>query len=366
MTEAIEGTRRWSRRLTVGASALIVAIVALLVMSFLPTSYVLEQPGPVFNTLGEVKNADDEDVPLIDVADADTYDTSGSLSLTTVQVVGNREHPLSWTELALAWFRPSQAILPIDSVFPEGETSEQRDQANAVMMEDSQSKASAAALNALGYDVPADISVVSLVDDSPAEGILSEGDRILAAEGETITDVTQLRDLIAAQDGGAVTLTIERDGETRDVEVTPQKATLDGEESWAIGVSLMSGYELPVDIAIQLNNVGGPSAGMMFALGIIDTLTPGEMTGGELIAGTGTIEADGTVGPIGGIRQKLYGARDAGNEYFLAPSSNCDEVVGHVPDGLQVISTSTLAESISAVEAIAQGEAENLPTCAAS
>lgn len=335
-------------------------------MSFLPTGYVLEQPGPVFNTLGEVKNADDEDAPLIAVDDAETYDTSGSLSLTTVQVVGNREHPLSWTELALAWFRPSQAILPIDSVFPEGETSEQRDQANAVMMEDSQSKASAAALIALGYDVPADISVVALVDDSPAEGILSEGDRILAAEGETITDVTQLRDIIGAQNGDPVSLTIERDGETSDVEVTPQKATLDGEDSWAIGVSLMSGYDLPVDISIQLNNVGGPSAGMMFALGIIDTLTPGEMTGGAAIAGTGTIEADGTVGPIGGIRQKLYGARDAGNDYFLAPASNCDEVVGHVPDGLQVISTSTLEESIAAVEAIAQGEAENLPTCAAS
>ena len=366
MTEAIESARKWPRRLTIGASALIVAIVALLVMCFLPTGYVLEQPGPVFNTLGDVENADKEEVPLIAVSDADTYDTSGSLSLTTVQVLGDREHPLSWTELALAWFRPSQAIVPIDAIFPEGESSEQREQANAVMMEDSQSKASAAALNALGYDVPAEISVVSLVDDSPAEGILSEGDRILAADGETVTDVMRLRDIINGDAGKPVKLTIERDGDKRDVEVSPEKTVLDGEESWAIGVSLMSGYDLPVDIAIQLNNVGGPSAGMMFALGIVDTLTPGEMTGGEHIAGTGTIEADGTVGPIGGIRQKLYGARDAGNDYFLAPASNCNEVVGHVPDGLQVISTSTLDESIAAVEAIAQGEAEKLPTCATS
>ena len=366
MTETIESGRLWSRRLTAGVTALIVSVVALLVMSFLPTGYVLEQPGPVFNTLGHVTNADEEDVPLISVSDADTYDTSGSLSLTTVQVVGDREHPLSWTELALAWFRPSQAVVPVDAIFPEGETSEQREQANAVMMDDSQSKASAAALNALGYDVPIDISVVSLVDGSPAEGILEAGDRILAADGETIADVMQLRDVIAADDGDPVTLTIERDGVTSDVEVTPERAELDGEESWAIGVSLMNGYDLPVEIAIQLNNVGGPSAGMMFALGIVDTLTPGEMTGGAHIAGTGTIEADGTVGPIGGIRQKLYGARDAGNDYFLAPESNCDEVVGHVPSGLQVISTSSLAESIEAVEAIAQGDTENLPTCAAS
>jgi PDZ domain-containing protein len=105
----------------------------------------------------------------------------------------------------------------------------------------------------------------------------------------------------------------------------------------------------------------------MFALGIIDTLTEGELNGGENVAGTGTIEADGTVGPIGGIRQKLYGARDAGAQYFLAPASNCDEVVGHVPDGLQVIRTSTLEESLDALEVIADdGDVDALPTCTAS
>src|SRR5690606_8560033 len=171
------------------------------------------------------------------------------------------------------------------------------------------------------------ISVVSLVDGSAAEGILAEGDRILAAESETITDVMQLRDIIAGRAGEPVTITIDRDGEKSDVEVTPKEAVLDGETSWAIGVSLLTGYDLPVDISIQLDNVGGPSAGMTFALGIIDTLTPGERTGGENIAGTGTIDSEGVVGPIGGIRQKLYGARDAGNDYFLAPADNCNEVV---------------------------------------
>ncbi|NKF31482.1 ATP-dependent serine peptidase containing a PDZ domain protein, partial [Pseudomonas sp. BGM005] len=119
-----------------------------------------------------------------------------------------------------------------------------------------------------------------------------------------------------------------------------------------------------IDVTLQLDNVGGPSAGMMFALGIVDTLTPGELNGGENIAGTGTIEADGTVGPIGGIRQKLYGARDAGAEFFLAPQSNCDEVTGHVPDGLTVISTGTLDDSLAALEVIADGgDVESLPTC---
>ncbi|HZU92988.1 MAG TPA: S16 family serine protease, partial [Microbacterium sp.] len=148
------------------------------------------------------------------------------------------------------------------------------------------------------------------------------------------------------------------------VEITPELDTTDGVDTWLIGITLTTEYDFPIDVTIQLDNVGGPSAGMMFALGIVDELTPGEMTGGNDIAGTGTIDAAGAVGPIGGIRQKLYGAVDAGADYFLAPTSNCDEVVGHVPDGLQVISTSTLEESLDALEVIANGgDVDDLPTC---
>src|SRR5690606_10810906 len=129
-------------------------------------------------------------------------------------------------------------------------------------------------------------------------------------------------------------------------------------------VTLMTQYEdFPFDVTIQLDNVGGPSAGMMFALGIVDVLTPGEATGGEDIAGTGTIAGDGDVGPIGGIRQKLYGARDAGADWFLAPQENCDEVTGHVPDGLRVVSVDTLADALTAVDAIAHGDVDGLPAC---
>ena len=341
-----------------------VALVALLAMSFLPTEYVLERPGPVYNTVGEVEVNDGDSVPLIEVSGDDTYETSGSLSLTTVEVVGNRTHPVSWIELALAWFDASRAIVPIDAVFPEGLTSEERNAQNAVMMTDSQSAASAAALIQLGYDVRADIRVVSLTDGSPSAGILEEGDRILAANGEELDNVDELRQAINDAGGDPVDLTFVRDGAERTDQVEPERAEISGSESWAVGVSISTTYELPIDVQIQLDNVGGPSAGMMFALGIIDTLTPGELTGGERIAGTGTITADGRVGPIGGIRQKLYGARDAGEEFFLAPETNCDEVVGHVPDGLEVISVGTLDEAVGAVEAIAQGEAADLPSCA--
>src|SRR5690606_23641311 len=149
--------------------------------------------------------------------------------------------------------------------------------------------------------------------------------------------------------------------------ITPELTTTGDVDTWLIGITLTTDYDFPIDVTIQLDNVGGPSAGMMFALGIVDELTPGPLTGGNDIAGTGTIDATGAVGPIGGIRQKLYGARDAGADFFLAPSSNCDEVVGHIPDGLQVISTSTLTDSLEAIEVIADGgDVESLPACEAS
>jgi len=361
LSEIPQESRPWPRRVVAGSVALVVALVALLVMSFLPTDYVLQRPGPVYNTIGSVEDAEGEEVPLIEVPDGEGHETSGSLSLTTVEVVGNREHPLSWIELASAWFDGARAIIPIDAVFPEGQTSEQRDAQNQAAMTDSQSEAEAAALRLLGYDVPADIRVVSLTEGSPSEGAVHEGDLIRAVDGAAMEDVAQLRAAIAASSGDAVVLTLERDGEQTDVEVDPEQLD-DG--SWAIGTLLSVSYVNPIDISIQLNDVGGPSAGTMFALGIIDTLTPGEMTGGEHIAGTGTITAEGDVGPIGGIRQKLYGASGAGNEFFLAPAANCDEVVGHVPSGLQVVRIETLEDAVAAVEAIAQGEESNLPSCA--
>jgi PDZ domain-containing protein len=126
----------------------------------------------------------------------------------------------------------------------------------------------------------------------------------------------------------------------------------------------MVDYDFPIDVTIQLNNVGGPSAGMMFALGIIDTLTPGELNAGETVAGTGTITAGGEVGPIGGIRQKMWGARDAGAEWFLAPEANCDEVVGHIPGDLQVFSVATLDDALDVLDAVREdGDLEALPTC---
>ena len=354
-------------RVGLGVWALIVALIALVALTFLPTAYVIQRPGPVYDTLGTAQGADGEDVPLISIDGAETYETGGSLNLLTVQVVGNRERTPSWFELLLAWMDPSRAVVPIDSVFPEGVTTEQRDEQNAALMVNSQHEATAAALQELGYDTGAQVTVVEAADDSPADGLLEPDDVITAIDGTAVTSANGLRESIQKAEGDPVDLTVLRDGAAQQVEITPALSGEGDEQTWLVGITLTTEYDFPFDVTIQLDNVGGPSAGMMFALGIIDELTPGELTGGEDIAGTGTIDADGSVGAIGGIRQKLYGAEEAGADYFLAPASNCDEVVGHVPDGIRVFRTATLDESLTILETIADGgDLDALPTCDAS
>jgi PDZ domain-containing protein len=162
-----------------------------------------------------------------------------------------------------------------------------------------------------------------------------------------------------------LTIVIKRDGAEKTISLTPVPSKTKGAGGAPVlGIIVGNDYSFPFDVKIQLENVGGPSAGMMFALGIIDKLTPGKLNGGDKVAGTGTIDASGVVGPIGGIRQKLYGARDAGATWFLAPKDNCDEVVGHVPSGLTVYSTGTLQQSLNALKAISSGKGLSaLPTC---
>lgn len=350
------------RSAKVGLWALAVALTALAALSFLPTGFVIQQPGPVYNTLGTANTADGAEVPLITVDGADTFPTTGELDLTTVQVVGNRERTPSWFELMSAWFDRSMAVVPIDVVFPDGQSSEERNEESAQMMVDSQQEATAAALTELGYEITPSVRIVSIPEGAPAEGVLEPDDVVLAAEGQPVTIVDDLRAVIQDRAGESVELTVRRDDAERTVDLEPVFNETD--QAWQIGVSIMHEYVFPFEVTIQLDNVGGPSAGQMFALGIIDTLTEGDLTGGQHIAGTGTIASNGVIGPIGGIRQKLYGARDDGAEYFLAPASNCNEVIGHIPDGLQVFAVTELADSLAVLDAVGAGDGfDALPTC---
>lgn len=359
--------RRRRRGPVVGWLLITVAVIGALAVGQLPSPYVVEKPGPVFDTLGSAPTSSGGSQRLIVIPKAKTYPTSGSLDLLTVSIVGSREEPLSWTGVALAWFDPSQAVVPIEQVYPDGVTQKQSDEQGAVQMKTSQSEAIAAALRQLGYTVPGVVTVDALVPGSAASDVLKEGDAILSANGVALQDATALRKAIAENGTRQpVAFVIRRDGATREVEITPRLQD-DGSGTKVPLIGIVPGvrYDYPVDVRIQLDDVGGPSAGMMFALGIVDKLTPGSLTGGKRIAGTGEIDAAGDVGPIGGIRQKMYGARKAGADWFLAPASNCAEVVGSIPSGLTVYSVSSLKQAVAAVTAIGSGAGRGqLATCA--
>ncbi len=353
------------RSVRVGRTLLLAGLVGAFGLSFAPTPYVIEQPGPVFDTLGEV-TVDGDEVPLISIPDETTYPTGGTLDMLTVSVVGNRDQQPSWLEVVSAWADPSKAVVPVDAIYPDGESVEQSNEQSAIDMQNSQKDAVAASLIELGYDLDSTLTIEALAPESPSEGVLAEGDEIVAVNGEDPADVTQLRSIIA--DNGTsrpAVIEVLRDGESVEVDVTPID-NAEGDGKPIVGISVATEYDFPFEVKIQLENVGGPSAGMMFALGIIDKLTPGELTGGEDVAGTGTITSDGLVGPIGGIRQKLYAARDDGASVFLAPVDNCDEVTGHIPSGIEVFAVSTLEESLDVLSAIREDTGtDDLPRCPA-
>jgi PDZ domain-containing protein len=343
------------RRGQAGWVLLGIAVLALIAGSQLTSPYLIERPGPVFNVLGNSgKN------PVISVADAKTYPTDGALDLLTVNLVGSPGHTPSWLEVLGAWLDPAQAIVPVDEVFPPNTNSSQVDKQNTLMMQDSQSQATAIALKALGYRYSYQVFVDSLDKTSPAKGLILPGDRINAVDGKRVNGINGLRALVTAGAGAAVDVSGIRSGKPFSVSVTPKKVG----DSWRLGVFVGSTFKFPINVNLSLNDVGGPSGGMMFALGIYDKLTPGALTAGQIIAGTGTIDESGTVGPIGGIQQKMYGAQRSGAHWFLAPAQNCSEVTGHIPAGLQVVKVANFNQALRAVKQIAaQHSIAGLPTC---
>lgn len=359
--------RRRSRPRTVGWVLVVGAVVLAIVASILPSPYVIELPGPVFNTIGTQQQGtgkDTKQVELIQVDGHRTYPTSGALDMLTVSVEGNADQRPAWTSVIRALFSRSQAVVPASALFPEGTTTEQVNEQDAADMKNSQQSAVAAALVHQGYRIPTELRVGSVEQGSAADGTIRKGDVITAFDGTELTtnaDATTLREAVAKHGTSSpATVTVTRDGTSRDVSVTPR----DQDGTALLGVGVVEHYDFPFDVTIQLQDVGGPSAGMMFALGIIDEITPGKLNGGQHVAGTGTITAGGEVGPIGGIRQKLYGAKDAGATVFLAPAANCDEVVGHVPDGLDVYAVKTLDQAVTDLQTVASGKSTaGLATC---
>ena len=325
--------------------------------SLMSVPYAVNSPGPTFDTLGE-----HDGEALIQVAGAPSYESSGELRFTTVRVGGGPGNPVTLLRLVGGWVDPAVTVVPVEDVLPPDRTSEEIDEQNQAAMISSQENATVSALEELGYEVPTTLTVAEAIEGSGAEGVLEPQDVLLAIDGARISSFSELSAAMdAVAPGDAVVVTVERDGQEQDLSLT----TTAGDDGRALlGVYVDPVFDLPVDVRIQIEDVGGPSAGLMFSLGIINTLTEQDETGGEHIAGTGTMDLTGVVGPIGGIVQKMTGARDDGADWFLAPESNCAEAAGHEPDGIHVVAVATLAEARAAVEAIGAGDGASLRTCA--
>ena len=347
----------------VGWILLIGAVAGTVVLGTLPAPFVKEKPGPVYDTIGEIE-LEGATTPVIEIEGEKTYPVEGDLDMLTVILEGSPEKPLIWIDVAIAWFDPTRAILPLEAVYPQGTTDEEENEQSAADMVQSQQEAVAAALGELDIDYSSIVTVEGVIEGYPAASVLELGDQILTVDGDPVDGVGELSAALAdAGAGTEVALGVVRDGDEQTIDIAPV-ASEDDPDGVLIGIEAGATYDFPFDVTVNLGDVGGPSAGMMLALGVYDKLTPGALTGGERIAGTGTISADGEVGAIGGIRQKMYGASNAGADWFLAPASNCDEVVGHIPGGIEVFAVSTLDDALEVVRTVADGgDTSSLARC---
>jgi PDZ domain-containing protein len=338
---------------------------------FIPVPYAEMSPGPTVNTLGE-----HDGEPVLQISGRKTYATTGHLNMTTVRVT-SADYRMNLVEAVYGWLAHDNKVVPHDTLYPDGKTEEQSTQENAEEFSQSQESAKVAALKELDVPVKSFVIVSTVVKDSPSEGVLHAGDVIKAVDGTTVKEPTDVAELVTKHKvGEKVVFTIVPAKEqaaaekeqrtatkTEDVTVTTKESEDEGEKRAIVGISAGTDHTFPFTIDIKLADVGGPSAGLMFALGIYDKLTPGSLTGGTFVAGTGTIDDDGKVGPIGGIEMKTVGARDKGAQYFLTPADNCAAAATDVPSGLTLVKVNTIEDALGSLKDIRSGDTADLPKC---
>jgi Lon-like protease len=340
--------RRTSTLLLSGAFTLLLTVGA----SVAKVPYVAYQPGPTYDTLGEVGGT-----PVIAVDGRETFPTDGQLDLTTVSVRSD----LTLAEALRGWFDRDQAVVPRELVFPPGQTTDEVRRRNEERKLESESVATTAALRELGIPFTTTVRVQGVEKGLPAEGRLEPDDVLTAIDGRPVESSQGVRDAISGTEPGTeVRISFERAGEPGEAVLTTASPE-SGEARSIIGVLLAEEPQFGFTIRITLQDVGGPSAGLMFALGIIDKLGPESLTGGRYVAGSGEIRPDGTVVPIGGIAQKVVAARDRGAEVFLVPEANCEQARERSPEGLLLVRVGSLDDALQALRAL--DEDERPPTC---
>lgn len=359
-TNHTQGLSRW-----VLAFALIVIGMYFLVFFRYPV--VINSPGPTFDVLG--KNS--EGVSLIEIKGAKTYSKdNGQLRMTTVSSLGGPGSTVNGLDIIRASLNRNTQILPEEEVYPRQLSSKEIKTIGVQQMDQSQLAAESVALKSLGYQVDVTWEVADVPKKSPAFGILQPGDilRTISAENHPTTQITDIEVLHNFLDKvppeTEIKLGLSRKDSPLEVKFKTMKS-VQGKGS-QLGLLLNSNVKVPLDIKFHLKDVGGPSAGTMFALGIVEQLTPNNITSRHIVAGTGTIDLAGRVGPISGIPQKMAGAKKDGAKFFLAPASNCDEVDGNIPSGLKVTPIATFSDALHALKLIRENHGNDLPGCPSS
>lgn len=344
-----------SQRTRAGLLALCLLGVLWGTAAFVPLPYVTYYPGPTVDILGE---SDGDET--VQVTGHEAYYDDGELRMTTVYV-SQPEEDVTLPELLRAYFDPDAAVWPRSSVYAPDETDESSGRESSVAMVSSQDTAIAAALTELGEKVDPIVEVLDVTPGLPAEGKLKVRDVLIEVGGITITEPLDVVDAVDKAKAGESIPFVVRRGERRlTVQVTPREVGGD----LRVGITPGVGFDFPFRVSVNISdNIGGPSAGLMMSLAIFDTLTPGSITDGADIAGTGTITPAGKVGPIGGIQQKIAAARDAGAELFFVPADNCDGIGGVDPGDMRLTKATTMHRSVVTLsDWVADHDAE-LPTC---
>ena len=348
-------SRRYLTMVVASLSLIVLSCVAFLV----PVPYVTMRPGPAFDTLGEFN-----DKPMISFGKGvKTFPTTGSLDFTTVSVT-RAETNVSLAQAVEAYFAENTAVVPRSFIYRQGESAKDAKEAGQAQLASSKDSSRVAALRAAGYTVPEVPTIDSVGNDASAKGKLQKGDEIRSVDGRNTPTAQDVVEAVGrAEPGDSVTIGYVRDGEQSSVDIVTRPDAVDKKVP-RIGVALRSTFDFPVTITNNVGEqVGGPSAGAMFALAIYDRLTPGSLTGGRVVAGTGEITPDGTIGPIGGIRQKIAGAAGDGAKVFLVPAANCAEASGGGDHGMRLVKVSKLDDAIDSLEELADDSKASVPQC---
>jgi Lon-like protease len=336
-----------NRRTWTVASAGMLALALGVLGATLPVPMVALGPGPTYDTLGEI-----EGDPVVTVEGQPSYPTSGHLNMTTVSVTDR----LTMFAALGFWAASDSQVVPREPIFPSDMSLDEIQEQNTAQFSSSEANAEAAALAEL--QIPATVVVSALVPDTPAAAVLQPGDELLAVAQQPMDSVREVSEaLTTTRPGDVVTVQFRRGGEVREqgIALVARPDGAQGLLGVVLGAVLREG-----DIRISLGGVGGPSAGLMFSLAVVDKLTPGELTGGRFVAGTGAIDASGTVTPINGIPFKMRRAHDEGATVFLVPDANCAEAVETNP-GLQLIRVSALHDAVLALGSLNSGQP--VPSC---